>query len=230
VKTPIDRVKAEAFNAHQIADGKLSIVDITDLVLAYQLEKGLTPDGMAGNGETIPAIRAEFVDDGPGFPIDRAWPLARFSDGRAPRVTSGFATRNPSRPTHVGVDVFYPYDAKVDPPMKVGDGGREKAWWIPDGTAALACADGKITGATWTNTGFHVRISFEDGPCSAGYFHLSRLDVAVGDLVRLGHPLGIVGDNPIDKDARHLHFEIYPARTGWNRLDPEDFLVGARLL
>jgi hypothetical protein len=37
-------------------------------------------------------------------------------------------------------------------------------------------------------------------------------------------PLGLVGDNPADHDARHLHFELSPTAT-YSPIDPTPFLV-----
>lgn len=227
----IDRAEAEKFNAKQFTEGKLTIRDFTDLVAYFQAERGLVVDGKAGDQETIPAIRAEFQDDPIAqIPVERAWPLRALPDGRKPAITSGFYTRNPDRPNHVGVDLFYPYIAGKDPALKVGDGGRTSKWWIPNNHHAIACADGKITGATWTQTGYHVRIAFKRAETAVGYFHLSSMLVAVGQEVTMGQPIGIVGDNPVDNDARHLHFELYMGTTGWKRLDPEMFLESARVL
>jgi murein DD-endopeptidase MepM/ murein hydrolase activator NlpD len=57
--------------------------------------------------------------------------------------------------------------------------------------------------------------------------------VKPGDAVKMGDPIGIVGDNPIDHDARHLHWECYLGEIGKypkGTIDPERFLRGAKVL
>ena len=54
-----------------------------------------------------------------------------------------------------------------------------------------------------------------------------------GDTVNMGDPIGIAGDNPIDHDARHLHWEVYRGKLGKyprGTIDPERFLRGAKVL
>jgi hypothetical protein len=59
----IDRIAAEAFNAKQLADGKLTVKRITALVEYWQEGHGLLVDGMAGDRETIPSIDWELSDE-----------------------------------------------------------------------------------------------------------------------------------------------------------------------
>jgi hypothetical protein len=169
--------------------------------------------------------------DGYTMPVERCYPMRALADGRVPRITSRHAIHNPSRPRHRGVDLFYPYVAS-DPPMRIGDGGRTAKWWVPDRTWAVAVADGVVEKAGSSATGFRVWLRHPGGMAS-GYFHLSELATTEGATVRMGDPLGVIGDNPSDHDARHLHFEVflgdlrtYPKGT----VDPEAWLKGARVL
>lgn len=196
-------------------------------VQAFQKRAGLTADGVAGP-KTMAALR------GPArLPLPRVYPLRALKDGRKPTVTSGFHTRNPSRPTHKGADLFYRYLPTSDPAMRAGDGGRTSSnWWIPDGTPASACAPGVVSIAGPSRTGSRVWIDHGDG-WHVGYFHLSRLHVKPGDLVDAGLSVGIVGDNPGAYDARHLHFELYFGDLGGYPAgcrDPESWLEGATVL
>lgn len=145
----------------------------------------------------------------------QVWPLAR-SKGRAPQITSGHAARNPDRPAHRGVDLFYRYDRALDGDVPVGDGAGsadprtgEAKWWIPDNTPAIAVAPGIVVSARESNTGYLVWLDIGGG-YMAGYFHLRNLFVKRGQRVVVGQPLGIVDHNPSPAaDARHLHFELY---------------------
>lgn len=166
------------------------------------------------------------------MPAERCWPLRMLPDGRKPTVTSKHFTRNPERKNHFGCDLFYRYDPKTDPPMKLGDGGRTQKWWIPNDTVVVAQAEGEVVIAGNSATGYRAWVRHEGGLATGG-FHLTQLFVKIGDSVAPGDPLGIVGDNPRDNDARHLHTELYkgpiikyPAGT----LDPELFWIGAQVL
>lgn len=217
-------ITADEYNERQLATRKLLPSDVTKLVRYWQVGHQLEPDGQAG-----PKTIASLVGPRQGWP--RCYPLRALADGRKPQITSGHATVNPSRPTHRGVDLFYPREAG-DPAMPIGDGGRERDWWIPDGTIAIAAVAGVVTRAGPSATGYHAWIAIDD-EWRIGYFHLSRLDVQIGQRVELGAPIGVVGDNPKDRDARHLHFELYrgglssyPAGT----CDPAPLLAGALIL
>lgn len=216
-----------------LASGELSLDHVEELVRTFQQAHGLLVDGKPG-----PITRSALDNEHaarvgpPVIPGPRCYPLRMLADGRKPRVTSGFKTKNPDRPNHNGVDLFYRYQPDSgDPPMKDADGGRAGSWWIPDGTSAIAGAVGKVVLAGASKTGFRVWIDIGGG-WKIGYFHLTKLDVIVGDTVAMGTPVGIVGDNPVDNDARHLHFELYYGdlstypRGCW---DPEAFLDGARV-
>ena len=216
-----------------LADGALTVDHVEELVRFYQAEHGLMVDGKPGP-QTRAVLEAEHAArvGPPAIPGPRCWPLRSLADGRKPRVTSGFKAKNPDRPNHNGCDLFYRYQPEAgDPPMKAGDGGRTSSgWWIPDGTSAVAGAAGTVVLAGASKTGFRVWIDIGGG-WHIGYFHLTKLDVSVGEKVAMGKPVGIVGDNPVDIDARHLHFELYYGELGTyprGCQDPEAFLEGAR--
>lgn len=162
----------------------------------------------------------------------RAYPLPLLPDMRRAYITSQFKTRNPSRPTHNGVDLFYRW-RQSDGMVKMGDGGATRdrdnpgmpKWFIPEGTKAIAAADGIVQIVGEIRTGWRLWIAHADGTRS-GYFHLRSVDVSPGAEVSLGHPLGEVGDNPRAIDAEHLHFEISPAGS-YAPMDPEVWLKGA---
>jgi murein DD-endopeptidase MepM/ murein hydrolase activator NlpD len=207
--------------------GTLTPRDISFLVAYFQEDHAqLVEDGKPGP-RTIEALRSYYV-------IPKIYPLSVLPDGRLPTVTSGFKTKNPSRPNHDGCDFFYRYDPTIDPPVKQGDGGAttgadgKPKWFIPSGiigSTALAAADGVVSEAGNSKTGWRCWVDHGDG-MRTGYFHLRELSVQKGDHVRLGDALGRVGDNPADIDAQHLHFEVSPIGT-YQPTDPEVWLQGA---
>lgn len=164
----------------------------------------------------------------PVQPIAAVYPLPMLDRGRKPRITSHHKARNPSRPTHDGVDFFYPV-LPGDPEWKLGDGEGTSngAWIVPPGTPAIAVNAGRVQRAGNTPTGW--RIWVDHGPVRTGYFHLAEIFVREGDHVDTGQQLGIVGDNPRDRDARHLHFEV-SAVHAYAPVDPVPFLQGAAFL
>jgi hypothetical protein len=166
------------------------------------------------------------------LPFHRCYPLRALADGRKPTITSRHYLNNPERKNHNGVDFFYRYDAAKDPPMRAGDGGRTSRWWIPDRTWAIAPADGLVTIAGNSRTGHRVWIQHAGGLLTGG-FHMTEIGVKAGDAVKMGDPIGIVGDNPADHDARHLHWECYLGAIGKyprGTVDPERWLRGAKVL
>lgn len=199
---------ASDYNRKQLATGALTPEHVTELARHWQGSHDLEVDGQAGPrtiGSIDAAIRGRLI---PALPGRRCWPLRALVGGRKPVVTSRHRIHNPDRPTHYGADLFYPYEPGIDPPMKVGDGGRTPKYWIPDNTPAIAQAEGRIVRADWSPTGFRVWVEHEFGWLT-GAFHLSCLLVTAGQIVTMGQTLGIVGDNPRDVDARHLHSELY---------------------
>lgn len=224
---PINFTKAAAFNTKQLVNNRLTMDMIAWLVYDFQDRAGIVRDGMAGD-TTQTAISMKMGASLPATGL-MCWPLRALPDGRIPKITSGHSSKNPSRPSHHGVDLLYPYAASdeavyaaahggkpiptIDPPG--GDAGAAaashgvKKWWVPDGTIAVACGNGRIETAGLIGTGHRVWLDLGDGTI-AGYMHLSRLDVAVGDIVRAGDPIGVVGDSTAEgHDPRHLHFELY---------------------
>lgn len=202
----------DEFNAAQLASGALTVAHVTEMVRAWQTAHGLVVDGKAG-----PITIASIVPE----PFVLHSPLPVLADGRKPAVTSEF--RPADRPNHNGVDLFYRWVAG-DQPSFVGDHGcagknadGTPRWVVPTGTLAIAAAPGVVRDAGNSLTGFRCWIDHQNG-LRSGYFHLLDLRVINGQSVTTGTALGLVGDNPVDHDGRHLHFELSPV----DRYDPMD--------
>lgn len=171
-------------------------------VRALQEHEGLVVDGIVGpkTWTVLLAVRAP-------WPEPRCWPLKCLPDGRKPHITSGHKARNPERSNHYGVDIMYPYKPG-DPPMKIGDGGRTKTWWIPENTYAIAPFAGEIVLASDSPTGKRAWLRHPSG-WNAGFFHMDEFAVAVGWQVNMGAVIGRVADSPRGDDPDHEHFELY---------------------
>lgn len=227
-----DQLNAAVVYNKARADRQPQEDELPFLIACWQAQHGLVVDGCYGPKTlaSVTRVLLGFPGEEPKPTMPKCWPLAKLPDGRKPYVTSGMGSKyggpNTSRPGHYGVDMFYRY-LDTDAPMKVGDGGRTKTWWVPQGTPAIAAADGVVSRASMIKTGLRVAVAHADGHETL-YIHLKELFVKVGDKVTMGQRLGLVGDNPAGYDARHLHFEV--RKIGAERpavLDPEAWLKGA---
>lgn len=181
------------------------------LVKYFQSQEGLEQDGIFGV-QTLKHMLSGVVDRSPMPFLEPP----KKNRSLAPTITSGHCKRNGDRPTHYGVDFFYAYQDWMGAVPK-GDGGAaysggKPKWWVPDNTKCRAVMNGTVTMVDKTKTGWRIWLSSSVVPnFYAGYFHLSSVleGIKVGSEVDVGEELGIVGDNPSDFDARHLHFELY---------------------
>lgn len=208
---------AQSYNRKQYEAEFLTDDHVVKLVEYWQRGHDLTVDGYAGPN-TIRSIAGPLRL--PIMTIRKNYPLVVLADGRKPIQTSGFYTENPSRPNHKGADFFYEW-LDTDPDMKIGDGGAilkngKRRWWYPPADLvtrygfAIAAAAGTVQIAGVTRTGWRCWVDHGNGE-RTGYFHLKVLHVEQGANVAAGQVLGPVGDNPRDRDAQHLHFEVSPA-------------------
>ena len=197
---------ANEYNQGKLDSGELSITDVTKMVESWQrLNPPLAVDGYAGPN-TIASLNQEPE-------IVKIWPLLSLPDGRVPVITSGFYSENGSRPEHDGVDMFFKWLDK-DPSVKIGNCGAimrngQRRWWYPDDYVAVAAANGVVSRASNTGSGFRCWIDHADGD-RTGYFHGASLLVKEGDKVEAGDPVIVVGCNPKNYNAKHLHFEVSP--------------------
>ena len=96
------------------------------------------------------------------------------------------------------------------------------------GLPVVAARGGRVQYSTWDDLGGnYVVIDGKGTPYDTAYMHLAEPSpLKVGDLVRTGQPIGIVGDTG-DATACHLHFELWGA-PGWyeggSPVDPLPFL------
>ncbi len=214
-------------------------------VRSFQIASGLASDGIAGPAtldalakpatRVLPAPGETVMVHGLEMPALRCWPLRALQDGRRPIVTSGHSTRNGSRPDHHGGDLLYRY-LPGDPPMKIGDGGRTKGYWIPSDTWSVAPADGIVERCGNSSTGMYCWVRHAGGLATGG-FHHDQLAVLVGQELKMGDRIGRVSDSPRGDDPDHLHGELYQGglvgasnHYPQGTLDPELWWTGAILL
>jgi murein DD-endopeptidase MepM/ murein hydrolase activator NlpD len=201
----MQRVTTLAENAYQTADQ-----------IATALEAaGLEVDGDYGKqdvgGPLIP-IDSSAIFDAKVKELDEAldqlealkkearrYPIANPAPGQP--ITSGFGVRkDPLLGTlalHSGIDFRYAI-----------------------GSPARATAPGVVTAAGW-NGGYGRMVEIDHGNGFATrYGHLSRIDVKVGDHVKLGSVVGETGSSG-RSTGPHLHYEV---RHNGDAIDPLGFL------
>jgi murein DD-endopeptidase MepM/ murein hydrolase activator NlpD len=102
---------------------------------------------------------------------------------------------------HTGVDIATPWFSAMPP--------------------IYACADGKVIRAGWDPTGYGIMALIDHGNgYQTLYAHLSSLRVSVGQTVRKGTTIGIMGSTG-RSTGPHLHFEV---RSGGTRFNPFNFV------
>lgn len=205
--------KAQLEAAAKYYEGKKTTPE-TLARLTFAAQEALGFKGADLDGKCGPLTWQRLLDRYPGapqYPERMLWPMETIPQGPMlvrPQVTSGF--KHPLRPNHVGVDIMYPYSSSAANAPPIGDGGRTLKWYVPTrgaGSLVVAVADGQVVMASKRPTGFRVWIDI--GDYSVGYFHLKNMAVRVGSNVKCGEYIGDIGDNPIDTDPAHLHFEVH---------------------
>jgi len=137
---------------------------------------------------------------------------------REPVLTSSY--RSASRPSHIGADFLTAW-LPGDP---TGGHDTEGRWTFPEGVPALAAWDGVVTRVTTRSTGDQVvRLDHGNGLWTE-YVHLRPAIVQVGQAVRAGQPVGVIG---YGKSVRHLHFNAL--RDG-AYIDPEPLIRDATMV
>ena len=191
----------------------------------------------------IPAARGEsFIPPPVALGPALAWPTDRRDLFLAPdgyfartRANPDYGrpgwTRDRGRRFHAGCDIA---PLRADPdgrrhrvvftdPVTGADWPCEEPGWIPR-DRVYAVAEGAVaevvTDEDTSLLGRHVvlanRWPHDNAAWYSCYAHLDRIDVATGDAVRAGFPLGVMGRTSRSLDARawlaiapHLHFECW---------------------
>lgn len=151
--------------------------------------------------------------------MNLAWPVpltvSRFGAMVKREVSSGFGPRSSpggiGSTNHQGIDI----------PLDVGT----QVYAVSRGTVMEAVPDN-------ASAGTFVTIDHGDGYYSR-YLHLSRMDVNVGDPVKVGTPVGLSGGEPGawgsgKTTGSHLHFEVWEGGKpfgGGRAIDPLPLLT-----
>ncbi|MDC3260074.1 M23 family metallopeptidase [bacterium] len=92
----------------------------------------------------------------------------------------------------------------------------------PENEAIKSTLDGTVTLATWTSeTGHIIQVQHENNLISM-YKHNSVLFKKVGDKVKAGEAIAIIGESGELSSGPHLHLELWHNGTP---VDPQDYII-----
>jgi murein DD-endopeptidase MepM/ murein hydrolase activator NlpD len=92
----------------------------------------------------------------------------------------------------------------------------------PENEAIKAALDGTVILATWSSeTGYTITLQHSNNLISV-YKHNSVLLKKVGDYIKAGEPIAIIGNSGEQTTGPHLHFELWYNGTAIN---PQDYMV-----
>lgn len=126
-----------------------------------------------------------------------------------------------------GMSITTSYGAK-DPTMWKGSNNKHTGqdYAAPVGTKVQAVSDGTVIDEGLdSGYGIYVQLDHHDGYQTI-YGHLSKRNVKVGDQVKKGQVIGLVGTTG-NVTGPHLHFEVRKGKN--NPVDPGSYLKGGSL-
>lgn len=92
----------------------------------------------------------------------------------------------------------------------------------PENEAIKTTLDGTVILATWSSeTGYTITVQHSNNLISV-YKHNSVLLKKIGDYVKAGDPIAIIGNSGEQTTGPHLHFELW---YNGNPIDPQDYMV-----
>ncbi|HMP55341.1 MAG TPA: M23 family metallopeptidase [Novosphingobium sp.] len=144
------------------------------------------------------AVTVSRAADAPGAAVDISPRIERRSYRSGARVTSGFGLRvhpvHGTRRVHAGVDLA-----------------------AGTGAPVIVSSPGVVVQAGWLG-GYGLCVTIDHGGATqTRYGHLSRLGVGVGQRVRAGQVIGLVGSTGVSTGP-HLHYEVRVQGTPVNPL------------
>jgi murein DD-endopeptidase MepM/ murein hydrolase activator NlpD len=171
-----------------------------------------------------PFVPLKLPGDNSGF--ERA--LARVSIARtqAEELTRALVSVPVRRPVSGDIDLTSTFGVRVDPFLHVAAMHTGLDFRGNVGDPIHATAAGKVTNAGWSG-GYGKMVEVDHGNgLATRYGHLSEIDVAVGDTIRIGQIVGRLGSTG-RSTGPHLHYET---RIEGEAVDPQKFLnAGTKL-
>lgn len=181
-------------------------------------------------GDVTGAIGGPFVAAKPppkaGSAFERQIHRINYAKAQLNRVSNTLLAVPVRKPIFGDVDMSSPFGMRMDPFMR-GPAIHTGIDLRGDtGDPVRATANGTVTIAGWQGGyGKMVEIDHHNG-FSTRYGHMSQIDVKVGQTVRIGQTVGLIGSTG-RSTGPHLHYET---RVNDTAVDPQKFLrAGLRL-
>lgn len=92
----------------------------------------------------------------------------------------------------------------------------------PANSMIRSVLDGTVLMASYTSDGGHVIVVQHDNDLISVYKHNSSLLKVVGDRVKAGESIAIIGNTGDHSDGPHLHFELWESGIA---VDPQEYLT-----
>ncbi len=207
---------------------------LAEYALARLIAPTTTPDALAGRMARVVDIHTSWFGDPRVKPDDWPAPAAPFlvrPTNRVYAVTSFFDHNGPFL-TRNRAEGIHTYWGRTETDMAFAYNGHDGWDYAAAPPApALAAAAGEVYFAGNADDGCAtgaVIIDHENGYRTL-YWHLERIDVAIGDRVAAGDPIGIIGNTGCSLGP-HLHFGVqYLGRNvdpyGWCGTDADPWAV-----
>lgn len=117
---------------------------------------------------------------------------------------------------------FTPLKGILSSSFKAGDQHYGVDIVGPENEAIKSTLDGTVILATWSSeTGYTITVQHSNNLISV-YKHNSVLLKKIGDYVKAGDPIAIIGNSGEQTTGPHLHFELW---YNGNPVDPQDYMV-----
>ena len=114
-----------------------------------------------------------------------------------------------------------PVDGLVTSRFESGKGHYAVDIAAPKNTPVKSCYEGTIVYADWSSETGHVIIVQHERNLISAYKHNSALLKSVGDFVRSGEAIAIIGNSGENSTGPHLHFELW--YDGY-AINPEEYI------
>jgi len=223
IEASLDRVEGrQAVALRQMEDryeGKAR--RLRNVLAALGLKRDTAVPAAAIGGPFVPVRLA-----GEGHDFERAVTHVAVARAQSEQLTRALVSIPVRKPVAGDIDLSSTFGVRVDPFLHIAAMHTGLDFRGEAGEQIHATAAGTVTNAGWSG-GYGKMVEIDHGNgLSTRYGHLSRIDVDVGDKIRIGQVVGRMGSTG-RSTGPHLHYET---RIDGEAVDPHRFLdAGARL-
>jgi murein DD-endopeptidase MepM/ murein hydrolase activator NlpD len=187
-------------------------------------ELGLSVDQRPPAASGGPFVPVKLPGEGNSF--ERALVRANIARAQAEQLTRALVTVPVRVPVSGETDISSTFGVRVDPFLHIAAMHTGIDFRGNIGDPVHATAAGTVTVAGWSG-GYGKMVEIDHGNgLATRYGHMSKIDVSVGDKIRIGQVVGRIGSTG-RSTGPHVHYET---RIDGEAVDPQKFLnAGAKL-